>query len=924
MQKKIDLSGIWNFMLDPDKNGCVLPYRDTIPLPGTTACFKKGDENDAVETGHLTELYPFKGYAWFSRTLAITEDLSGKNCFLFLERTRVTTVYLDDKKVGMQNSLCTPHVYDVTGLLSQGMHTITICVDNSSYPTGGGHMTSPDTQTNWNGITGRIEIQIFPRVFLDKIRLIPDAAEHSVTVYAELRGADAGRLTLSAESFNGKAPVHHSQPASFPVHAGQNVVTYNLGSGAYLWSEYEPNLYRLHLALDADGISDTEDVVFGLRDFKTRGGKFTINGRTTFLRGKHEALLFPLTGFAPADVDSWLEKFRISQEYGINHYRFHTCCPPEAAFTAADMLGMYLEPELPFWGTVPEKNDSHADPEEWNYLTEEGFRMLQSFGNHPSFVMLSLGNELWGSKTHLDEILAAYHSFDGSRLYTQGSNNFQFCPEILAHEDFFCGVRFSHDRLIRGSYAMCDAPLGHVQTGARGTLTDYDEHIQPSACKTERNAQVGGKITVQYGTGVKTVDAGTCGEGPAPSVPVISHEIGQYAVYPDYREIEKYTGPLKARNLEVFRRRLEDKGLGSLADSYFRCSGKLAAACYREELEAAFRSKNLAGFQLLDLQDYSGQGTALVGMLNAFMESKGFISAEEWRTFCSGAVLLARFERFVYVPGDTLYARIQLRYDCAEKLPEQTDIGWELKDGASVIFSGSVRIQNREDDFFEADAVRCTMPETNVMKKLVLSLVLPAERLKKDYDIWLCPADVPVSTDGLHIFSDPTEEMDALLRAGQNAVLFLSPESMKQSIEGTYCTDFWSYPMFRSISEHMGKPEPVGTMGLLIRNTHPALRAFPSEEYAEEQWRNIVSASRALILDDAPRELLPIVQVIDNFERNHKLGILFECKVHTGSLLVCTCPFPALLNLPEGKVFLSGILGYARSSDFHPEIQYDF
>ena len=922
MQKKIDLSGVWNFMLDPDKNGCVLPYRDTMPLPGTTACFKKGIENDAAETGHLTELYPFKGYAWFSRTLTITEDLSGKNCFLFLERTRVTTVCLDDKKIGMQSSLCTPHVYDVTGLLSPGTHTITICVDNSSYPTGGGHMTSPDTQTNWNGITGRIELQIFPRVFADKIRLIPDAAKHSVTVYAELHGAERGRLLLSAESFNGKSPVHHVPSASFPIRAGQNVITYNLGSGAYIWSEYEPNLYRLHLALDADGQCDTEDAVFGLRDFKTRGDRFIINGRTTFLRGKHESLLFPLTGYAPTDVDAWLEKFRISQEYGINQYRFHTCCPPEAAFTAADMLGVYLEPELPFWGTVPEKDDPHANPEEWNYLTEEGFRMLRSFGNHPSFVMLSLGNELWGSKTHLDEILAAYKSFDGSRLYTQGSNNFQFCPEILAHEDFFCGVRFSHDRLIRGSYAMCDAPLGHVQTGVHGTLTDYDEHIRPSGGTPETVGQSGGKITIQFGTGVKTVDADTAGEGPVPSVPVVSHEIGQYAVYPDYSEIEKYTGPLRARNFEVFRRRLEDKGLAPLADSYFKCSGKLAAGCYREELEAAFRSKNLAGFQLLDLQDYSGQGTALVGMLNAFMESKGLISPEEWRTFCSDAVLLARFDSYVYVPGDTFYARIQLRYDRQEDLPEQTAVRWELKDGASVLFSGTTRIQKHEDDFFEADAVRCTMPETGVMKKLVFSLAMQAENIKKEYDIWLCPADIPAGTEGLHIFNAPSEELDALMRAGQKAVLFLSPESMKQSLEGTYCTDFWCYPMFRSISEHMGKPVPVGTMGLLIRNTHPALRNFPSEEYATEQWRNIVSSSQALVLDDAPEELLPIVQVIDNFERNHKLGILFECSVHTGSLLVCTCSFNTLRNLPEGKVFLSSILEYVRSEDFKPQIPY--
>ncbi len=917
---------MWNFALDAEKQGPALPYRDTILLPGTTAYFKKGPENTACETGHLTELYPFSGYAWFSRTIDVTDDLTGKHCFLFLERTRVTTLYLDGKKTGSQNSLCTPHIYDLTGLLERGTHTITIRVDNSAYPTNGGHMTSPDTQTNWNGITGRIELQIYPRSYISGIRIIPDAENSAVTVYAGLCGAEEGMLELSAENFNGVRR-HTAPSASFPVHSGENTIQYNLGKNACLWSEHEPSLYRLHLTLDAGEVRSTEETDFGLRSFKTNGGKFTVNGQQTFLRGKHEGLIFPLTGFAPTTVDAWLDKLRVSKEYGINHYRFHTCCPPEAAFTAADRLGVYMEPELPFWGTIPEENDPKTDPAEWNYLTEEGFRILRTFANHPSFVMMSLGNELWGSKTHLDKILASYHDFDGSRLYTQGSNNFQFSPEILPHEDFFCGVRFSHDRLIRGSYAMCDAPLGHVQTEPHGTLTDYDDHIIPprtmpeAADSPEKKKDTSGrKITIQFGTGIKTVSAGADGDGPVPAVPVVSHEIGQYAVYPDYREIEKYTGPLKARNFEIFRKRLEEKGLGALADDYFRCSGKLAAACYKEELEAAFRSKRLAGFQLLDLQDYSGQGTALVGMLNAFMEPKGLISSEEWRTFCGDAVLLARFEKYVYVPHDEFFVRIQFRYDRPE-LPEWTTVVWELKNETGESVSGCTDVLTRDGDMYEAGTVSLPMPEVDRIKQLTFSLACDTCGMKKSYNLWLCPEDVSVHTDGLHVFTSPSDEMEDVLRKGKRAVFFMPPEAMKESVEGTYCTDFWCYPMFRAISENMRKPEPAGTMGLLIRNTHPALKAFPSEKYATEQWRNIVTLSRAIVLDGTPPELLPIVQVIDNFERNHKLGILFECRVHGGRLLVCTCSYTGLEKLPEGRVFLSSILDYARSADFNPQTE---
>jgi len=562
MEQKVDLSGIWNFALADDTSQPPFPLSDTISLPGTTSCAGKGTENTSCETGHLTERYPFKGRAWYSRTLDSTRDLSRKHCSLFLERTRITTVYLDGKNIGTQNSLCTPHEYDLSGLLPRGTHTLTVCVDNASYPTNGGHMTSPDTQTNWNGITGSIELRVYPECYADGITVIPDAQNASVTVRVCLHGADSGTVTLSADCFNG-VRTHTADPASFPVRLGENTLRYNLGTDACLWSEHEPNLYRLTLTLDAAGTRSTEETVFGLRDFSTKDGKFTINGQPTFLRGKHEALIFPRTGYTPATVGEWLTKLRISQEYGINHYRFHTCCPPDAAFTAADMLGVYMEPELPFWGTIPEENDPNADPAEWNFLKEEGFRILRTFANHPSFVMLSLGNELWGSRTHLDSILSACHDADPSRLYTQGSNNFQFCPEILPHEDFFCGVRFSRTRLIRGSYAACDAPLGHVQTGVQGTLADYDDRIAPLPAvsagdsagqngeKGPTGGTSGGKITIQFGTGIKTVSGGTDEDGPVPSVPVVSHEIGQYAVYPDFSEIEKYTGPLKARNLET-------------------------------------------------------------------------------------------------------------------------------------------------------------------------------------------------------------------------------------------------------------------------------------------------------------------------------------------------------------------------------------
>ncbi|MNW23659.1 hypothetical protein D3C74_03660 [compost metagenome] len=106
-------------------------------------------------------------------------------------------------------------------------------------------------------------------------------------------------------------------------------------------------------------------------------------------------------------------------------------------------------------------------------------------------------------------------------------------------------------------------------------------------------------------------------------IPVITHEIGQYAVYPDVTEIEQYNGVLRPVNLEVIQADLERKGVIGEVKKWVRGSGMLALQLYRDEIEAALRTPDLGGFQLLDLHDFPGQSTATVGILNAFWQSKG-------------------------------------------------------------------------------------------------------------------------------------------------------------------------------------------------------------------------------------------------------------------------------------------------------------
>ena len=325
-----------------------------------------------------------------------------------------------------------------------------------------------------------------------------------------------------------------------------------------IWDEYNPVLCRMRLR--PYGSNDVTEVVFGMTDFRSEGDKLVSNGRPVFLRGKHDALLFPLVGAAPTNVEEWLKVMEIAKSYGINHYRFHTCCPPEAAFEAADLLGIYVEPEIPFWGAFAAPAEEGFIPAEQEYLVEEGRRILETFGNHPSFCMFSLGNELWGNPQRMGEIIRYYKKNENRILFTQGSNNFQFWPNILPEDDFYVGVRLSEDRLIRGSFGSCDLPYGHVQTERPSSDYSYDDIIHPDMEEIPEEI------------------------GLVPDKPVIAHEIGQYAMYPNFDEISKYGDILEPRHLEIFRERLEEQGMGDKAKDFFTCSGMLAVQCYKEEI----------------------------------------------------------------------------------------------------------------------------------------------------------------------------------------------------------------------------------------------------------------------------------------------------------------------------------------------------
>lgn len=851
---KIDLSGQWQVKLDAEKQETMpQAYPETMMLPGTTSAAGLGMPNPAKETGCLTDAYRFEGAAWFMRTFT-AGDWTGEQTMLTLERTRKSTVYLDGRPIGHQESLCTPHRYFLPPVHA-GEHTLVIRVDNTDYPTRGGHLTSPDTQSNWNGITGEISLTVAHTLLTD-LTVCPDLRRGCLRVHGHIIGAPDGVAGIVLPG-----QMEHLLPYRRGVLDGECPLK---GNEAF-WDEAHPEIHTISIDLDGDVYETT----FGLRDVRTVGRRLLINGRETFLRGKVDNLLYPKTGYTPTDVASWMTILGIAKEYGINHYRYHTACPPDAAFTAADLLGMYMAPELPFWGTVAEEGEEGYDERERDFLFQEGFRILREYGHHPSFLWLSLGNELWGSKDVLNRMMRAYREADDTKLYSSGANNYQFVPDVLDEENVFVGVRLGRERLIRGSYAMCDAPQGIVQTTAPESVSNYDASIVPETLGQSGEA---GKVQIQYGTGVKEVDAQSA-DALIPDVPVISHEVGQYVFYPDFSEISHYTGPLKPRNIEAMRENLERAGLYGEHEAFFRQTGHLAVECYKREIETLLRSREVSGFQLLDLQDYTGQGTALVGVLNAMMENKGLISAEEWREFCAGTVVLGEFASFTGVMGEDIRFDVQISECDPEK--QHTCIRCTLMDGERELYACDVapgarqgRLTDAVSVTFPAECYRDAMHERITGLTVVLTL---EDGTRNHYPIWLIPpVDIRITREGIEKDRRMVAFVSAEEKADGAAIVVPSAEGQ---LPAEYCTDFWCYPMFRSISESMGKPVPVGTMGLSIDTASPLLKRFAQEDYTTPVWYAILQTAHVQRL---PADVHPAVQMIDNTERCARLGILYQ------------------------------------------------
>ena len=810
----------------------------------------------------------YVGVAWYQKQVTIPAGWEARPVVLELERAHwTTTLYVDGKPMGEQVSLQTPHRYVLQGL-APGQHTFTLKVDNRLYVNVGAnaHSVSDHTQSNWNGIIGDLTLSPKPVVYIEDVQVYPDIHAKKIEVKVALKGTvsqEPVKLSLMAKSADGKSI---GQPVSYTYDAGTTdpsiSLSYHLGDSAELWSEHNPTVYRLTAKRQVGSESDQKETDFGLREFKANGTRFEVNGHPIFLRGTLECCIFPLTGYPSMEASYWAKIYRTCKEYGLNHVRFHSWCPPEVAFQVADSLGIYLQVECGAWTDV----GSGQPQDQW--IQEESTRILKEYGNHPSFCLLAHGNEPSGANqaNYLADLVDYWKAEDNHRRVYTSAAGWPYIPNA----DYWSTM----DPRIQ----VWGAGLNSI-INKESPRTDYDfSHIIRK------------------------------------DMPTVSHEVGQWCVYPNFQEISKYTGVLKAKNLEIFQETLDKKGMLPLADKFLYASGRLQTLCYKADIEAALRTPGFAGFQLLDLHDFPGQGSALVGVLDPFWDSKGYVDGKEYRMFCNETVPLARFPKMVWLNNEKLEVPIEVAHFGTEPL-ENVRFCWDIaKPNEEAYHFKEKRTTIPVGNGYVVDTLLYDFLGIEEPTQLIISSYIKGTEVRNQWNIWVYPAEKKAIEKKPYITSTLDARAQAELEKG-GSVLLLNygkvPEEKGGDIAVGFSSIFWNTAWTNK--------QPPHTLGIYCEKNHPALHAFPNEGVSDYQWWDLMSRCDAMVLDDFPKGFEPIVYIIDDWFTNRKLGLLYEAKVGKGKLLVCSADLQHDLNTrPAAAQFRQSLLEYMASDAFNP------
>lgn len=889
-------------------------------------------DKDAPIATRFTRRHTYEGEARISRKITVP-DYGTDRLFVLAERARALRLLVDGEACAVfrQGTLSTPYIFELTGT-APGEHEFTFLSDNS-YPgmpkaaICNSSAATDETQTNWNGILGECSMYTRPQNFIDSLRVYPRAVKKE-----EKNKAGGYVLDVCVELAPGAKKVYKDAKIilqSEALAAGEledtqtltEIISYSgeglaeagtdkeenpktmeiwfrdlpLRENVKLWDEDEGNLYEMAVTLD-NGMSAEDKggstaecrTRFGIRSFGDNGsGRLALNGRAIFLRGEANCAEYPETGHPPMTIPEWKEMLLKYRSYGINFVRFHSHCEPEAAFAAADELGMLLQPELSHW----DPKDAFGTEESYRYYRAELVDLLKTYANHPSFVMLTLGNELQAQdegRERMRELVRTAKRMDPTRLYANGSNAF-YGEEGCDPESDFYTSQSCKDVVIRGTFS-----------GMRGYLNEN----YPSADRTYDEAMA--EIRKEY------------------QKPVFSFEVGQFEVLPDFEELESFHGISDPVNLKLIKKRVEERGLLPTWEKYVEATGELSRLAYREEIEAAMRTRELSGISLLGLQDFPGQGTALVGMMNSHLEPKpyDFARPERFREFFQECRILVKLPHYTYEAGERLIAEVE-----AANFGKGNIEGvfcWTLAGKKSVSENGNcepAEIKSKNTVIATGEDTEITICRPGSYTE-VGSLDIPLDFVEKNtaltlkvrigdsisaYPIWVYRKTTPVCPENVYetrAFDVKTREI--LQNGGR---VYLSPdadkESLPNSIKTQFTTDFWSVGTFA---------DQEGGMGQLIDTEHPIFKEFPTDFHTDWQWW-IMATKRAVIL---PHPMKTIITEMDSYAFLRPMAQMIEFRCLKGKVLLSTMELHKSQQYPEVRALQASIYTYLSGENFEP------
>lgn len=868
----IDLSGVWQIALDSLDIGEserwfeAKEFHTRIYLPGTTDDAKLGTASTlkpmmtVPQLSRLTRKHSYIGAAWYVKEFEIPQEMAGQPLRIMFERVLwKSDVWIDGKRLsGSGESLTTPHCFELPEGLPYGSHRVILRVDNRKQYNISvnelAHAYTDDTQIKWNGVLGRMQITVIPTVEFGEIAVYPNVKDRSARIVATV-------VNHTGKAVNDKLMIQLSDgtkktiPVRIAVGESSIKAICNFEKTPQLWSASNPFLYELKLQLKRNR-TVSEPITFGMRNISNEGGVLRLNGHRIFLRGTLECCIHPLTGTPPMTQQGWKKVFFTAKEWGLNHLRFHSWCPPEAAFAVADSMGFYLQIELPVWSVRLGDDDTVKE-----FMQREFERIVRTYGNHPSFCLMTAGNELQYDFRWLNELVAQMRTRDGRHLYATTSFTFEKghggLPE--PQDEFFVTQR-TDDGWVRG----------------QGIFDDQSPRFDQNYTDALRRVRV----------------------------PLVAHEIGQYAVYPNLQEIKKYTGVLDPINFKAIRNDLDSKGLLDQADDYTIATGRFAALLYKEEVERALKTERFSGFQLLGLQDFPGQGTATVGLVDAFWDSKGVVESSWFRGFCADVVPLVHFEKATYTNTEIFKATFKIANYSFHSF-DSLAFHWQLYSADRCYASGILPAKSvAEGGLTPVGNIMVPLSKVREPEQLTLQLSIEGTEWKNSWQIWVYPSAKKTEPTDI-VVTQNTEDALQLLTEGRKVLLCPQPNEIR-GIKSKFVPVFWSPVHFST---------QTGGMSILCNPSHPALELFPTEMHSNWQWWSLVKHSKTMLLDAIP-QATPIVSVIDNFANNRRLGLVFETNCNNGKLIVSSIDLTQ--NAPEAQQLRISLLSYMASERFTP------